>query len=411
MPQYEHQMLCRIAEQPLTPVVDFGMQPLGNGFLTENEISNEYFFRLQLGFSEESTLLQLLRQPEPERMFHNQYPFFSGTSSVMGTHFQTFATWVIDSGFLGDDPFVVELGCNDGVMLKHFASGGIKHLGIEPAENVAEVANQNGVMTISEFFSESLAESVLERHGPADAILAANVLCHISDLRGVIKGFKKLLKPNGIIAFEDPYLGDIISKTSFDQIYDEHVFLFSAHSVQYAFSLEGIELIDVQAQSTHGGSMRYILANRGAHKISSSVEQTLRQEQKQGLHRIDTFDIFRINIEKSRKNILAELNTLKQRGALVAGYGATSKSTTILNFCGIGPDLVEFICDTTPLKQGKLSPGMHIPVVSHEFFQQNPPDVSILFAWNHGREIMSKESAYIEAGGKFLTHVPHVHYV
>ena len=208
--------------------------------------------------------------------------------------------------------------------------------------------------------------------------------------------------------FEDPYLGDVIEKTAYDQIYDEHVFLFSAHSIQYLFRLHGMELIDVQHQKTHGGSMRYVLAHAGAYPATQAVTQLLEKEQAIGLHRLSTFESFRRNVEQSRSNLVSLLRDLKARGKRIAGYGATSKSTTILNYCGIGPDLVEYISDTTPIKQGKFTPGMHIPVKPHDAFEADRPDYAVLFAWNHADEIMAKEKAFVEAGGRWIVHVPKV---
>jgi methylation protein EvaC len=200
----------------------------------------------------------------------------------------------------------------------------------------------------------------------------------------------------------------VIAKTSYDQIYDEHVFLFSALSIQYLFGLHGMELIDVQPQTTHGGSMRYVLAHQGAHPVKDSVARLVASEKEQGLDRLVTFEQFRINVEQSRTNLVKLLKDLKAQGKKVAGYGATSKSTTILNYCGIGPELIEYISDTTPIKQGKFTPGMHIPVVPYQAFKDNPPDYAVLFAWNHAEEIMAKESEFMAAGGKWIVHVPDV---
>ena len=401
--------LCRVSGTPLTKVLDFGMQPLGNGFLEAQDFKDEYFFPMEVGFSEESMMFQLLVQPDPERMFHDHYAFYSSTSSYMKQHFKQFADLVLQSGYLSKlNPFVVELGCNDGIMLKNFVEQGIRHLGIEPSLNVAQEANKHGVTTISEFFSEELAEHLVNEHGQADAFLAANVMCHIPDIVGVVKGIKKLLKPTGVVMFEDPYLGDVVAKTSYDQIYDEHVFLFSALSIQYLFGLQGMELIDVLPQITHGGSMRYVLAHQGAHPVKEAVTQLLAKEKAQGLDRLATFEIFRANVEKSRLDLVTLLKELKAQGKKVAGYAATSKSTTVLNYCGIGPDLIEYICDTTPIKQGKLSPGVHIPVVPYETFKNNPPDYAVLLAWNHAEEIMANEKEYVTAGGKWVVHVPEV---
>jgi methylation protein EvaC len=361
------------------------------------------------GFAEDSKMLQLIELPAPERMFHGHYAFYSSTSSYMAQHFEAFARQVMSTGYLtNDDPFVVELGCNDGIMLRHFAMLNIRHLGIEPSLNVARVANQAGVRTRSEFFSEELADLIVREEGRADAFLAANVMCHIPDIVGVVKGIKTLLKPTGVAMFEDPYLGEVVAKTSYDQIYDEHVFLFSALSIRYLFAAQGMELVDVLPQTTHGGSMRYVLAHHGAYPVKDSVTQLIAKEQVQGLGRLSTFETFGRHVAQSREDLIRLLKDLKAQGKRVAGYGATSKSTTILNYCGVGPDLIEYICDTTPIKQGKFTPGMHIPVVPYEHFKNNPPDYAVLFAWNHAEEIMAKEQAYMVGGGKWIVHVPEV---
>jgi methylation protein EvaC len=342
-------------------------------------------------------------------MFHEHYAFYSSTSNFMAHHFMEFANQVIHSDYLSkDDPFVVELGCNDGIMLKNFAKQHIRHLGIEPSLNVAKEANKHGVRTRHEFFSEELADTIVSEEGQADTFLAANVMCHIPDIVGVVKGIKKLLKPTGVVIFEDPYLGDVVAKTSYDQIYDEHVFLFSALSIQYLFGLVGMEIIDLLPQKTHGGSMRYVLGHKGAHSVKGVVTQILAKEKAQGLDRLETFEKFRVNVEKSKLDLVTLLKDLKSRGKKIAGYAATSKSTTVLNYCGIGPDLIEYICDTTPIKQGKLSPGVHIPVVPYQTFKNTPPDYAVLLAWNHAEEIMAKEKEYLAAGGKWIVHVPEV---
>jgi SAM-dependent methyltransferase len=404
-----NQPVCRISAQALTKVLDFGKQPLGNGFLLPEHFASEYSYPMEMGFSETSMMLQLIQQPAPELMFHEHYAFYSSTSRFMERHFGEFAQQVMESKYLAKtDPFVVELGCNDGIMLKHFAKASIRHLGIEPSRNVAEEANAKGVRTLSEFFNEKMAEKIVQEDGQCDAFLAANVMCHIPDIEGVVKGIRMLLKPTGVVMFEDPYLGDVIEKISYDQIYDEHVFLFSAHSIQYLFGLHGMALIDVQSQKTHGGSMRYVLAHAGAYPVRDAVTKLLLKEQALGLHLLSTFELFREKVEQSRTALVSLLRDLKSKGKRIAGYGATSKSTTILNYSGIGPDLIEYISDTTPIKQGKFTPGMHIPVVPYEIFKANPPDYAVLFAWNHAEEIMAKEKAFIDAGGKWIVHVPKV---
>jgi methylation protein EvaC len=273
---------------------------------------------------------------------------------------------------------------------------------------VAEIARSFGITTISEFFNRELADRIVAEHGLADAVLSANVMCHIPDLSSVAAGIRRLLKPDGVLMFEDPYLGDMIAKTSYDQIYDEHVFIFSAASISWAFGQHGLELIDVMPQVTHGGSMRYILAPKGSHPVSPNVQQQLAKELRLGLNNHETYDQFRVNCEASRDNLIQTLESLRQKGKRVVGYGATSKSTTVTNYCGVGPQHVEFISDTTRIKQGKLSPGAHIPVKPYEAFAENLPEYALLFAWNHASEIREKEQAFKDKGGKWIVYVPKV---
>jgi methylation protein EvaC len=400
---------CRVSNSFLQKFLDFGIQPLGNGFLDKKDFGSEFFYNMSMGFSEESFMVQLIDQPKPEQMFHDKYAFFSSTSKYMHKHFENFALDVLNSGFISNkSPFIVELGCNDGILLKNFANKKIKHLGIEPSKNVAREANKNGVQTVSDFFTENLAKEIVDQYGKADAFLAANVMCHIPDILGVAKGIKAILKSKGVVMFEEPYLGDIISKNSYDQIYDEHVFLFSLHSIKFLFNLVDMELIDAIPQTTHGGSMRYVLAHKGAHQINPSVDHLLAQEKKQKLDRFSTFINFGLEVEKSKRELIKLLQEIKSKGKTIAGYAATSKSTTVLNYCNIGVDLISYISDTTPIKQGKFSPGMHIPIVPYENFVSNPPDYAFLFAWNHMDEIMSKEKNFRTNGGNWITHVPKV---
>ncbi|TQE84016.1 class I SAM-dependent methyltransferase [Leptospira noguchii] len=403
------QTKCRVCNEPLQKILDLGRQPLGNGFLSEDKFKDEYFFQMEVGFSETSKMVQLLEQPKPEKMFHEEYAFFSSTSKYMEKHFREFADLILGSKFISKEkPFVVELGCNDGIMLKNFAQRNIDHLGIEPSKNVATIANQNGVKTISEFFDSDVAQKIVDKHGQADAFIAANVMCHIPDIKSVVKGIATLLKPTGVVMFEDPYLGDVVEKTSYDQIYDEHVFLFSALSIQYLFSLYDLELIDLLPQNTHGGSMRYVLAHKGVYPVHETVHTIVEKEKQRGLDKLETFVKFKENVEKSKIDLVKLLKEIKSQGKRVVGYAATSKSTTILNYCGIGPDLIDFISDTTPIKQGKFSPGVHIPVKAYSEFKSAFPEYAFLLAWNHSEEIMANEQAFIQSGGKWITHIPSV---
>ncbi len=389
--------------------MSFGRMPIANRFLLPEEFPNEYFFELAPAFCNECNMFQLMEQPEPEAMFTAEYAFFSRTSRHMEQHFQHFADQVCTDTLLGrSDPFVVELGCNDGIMLQNFAEKGIRHLGVEPSKNVADVARDRGMNVISAFFSEGLAETIAREHGRADVILAANVMCHISDISSVAAGVSALLKDDGFLIFEDPYLGDVISKTSYDQIYDEHVFVFSALSVSRAFADHGLTLVDVIPQKTHGGSMRYVLVPTGTCEPKSAVSELVKQEISMGLGNPVTFENFKMNCEQSRRELMKILEELKADGKRVVGFGATSKSTTVINYCGITSEHIEFITDSTPIKQGKFTPGAHIPAKSHDAFARNYPDFALLFAWNHKDEIMANETEFTAGGGKWINYVPEV---
>lgn len=403
------QHLCRVSGDVLTSVIDFGNQPLGNGFLQESDFETEYFYPMVMGFSEESKLFQLTEQPIAEKMFHDHYAFFSSTSKNMKKHFKSLADYLLQSKYLNNKaPFVLELGCNDGILLEHFAKLGIRHLGIEPSLNVAMEANKKGVRTNSVFFSDEIAQEILRDEGLVDVFLAANVMCHIPNILDVVKGIKRILNNNGVVVFEDPYLGDVIEKTSYDQIYDEHVFLFSIMSVSYLFGLFDMEIINAEHLTTHGGSMRYTVAHKGVYEVDKSVDFYANKEHELGLDKISTFMEFSKAVANSKIELINLLNKLKAKGKKIVGYGATSKSTTILNYCNISNDLIDYICDTTPIKQGKYSPGMHIPVVPYDKFTEKYPDYAFIFAWNHMSEIQQKEANYLNSGGKWITHVPFV---
>lgn len=405
-----NQQRCRLSGGALEVVLDLGRQPLGNGFLSSFD-RPEFFYSLRCGFNAESRLFQLIDQPSPELMFHQDYAFFSGTSRRMAAHFESFADSVIGRGFVSDDGLVVELGSNDGILLKNFAGRGIRHLGIEPSGDVADVAESQGIRVTREFFDPDLAARILEEDGPADLVVAANVMCHIPDVRGLASGIALLLKSDGVLVFEDPYLGDVVRLGSYDQIYDEHVFLFSALSVKEIFAGVGMELIDVEPQTTHGGSMRYTLAKAGCRDRSAAVEELLSVERSEGLHLVETFRAFAARVDESGRALRLTLENLASQGQRVAAYGATSKSTTVYNYAGIGPELISLVYDNTPSKVGKLTPGRHIPVVDESRFATDPPDVAFLAAWNHEREIMDRHRAFAERGGRWLTHVPQVRFL
>ncbi|MEV7970199.1 class I SAM-dependent methyltransferase [Sphaerisporangium sp. NPDC088356] len=402
---------CRICGGAVEEFLDLGRQPLSDAFPRPADVDAEFFYRLAVGHCVECTMVQLMEEVPRERMFHEDYPYHSSGSSVMREHFTRTALNFIETELTTTDPFFVEIGCNDGVLLRTMAESGIRHLGFEPSAGVANVARERGVRVRTDFFEESTAAAVREAEGPANAIFSANTICHIPYLDSLLRGVDALLTPDGVFVFEDPYLGDIVKKTSFDQIYDEHFYLFSVRSVQAMAERFGFELVDVERHPVHGGEVRYTLARAGARQPTPAVARLLAEEEAQGLARPEVLQGFASSVTRIREDLVALLRSLRADGKTVAGYGATAKSATVTNFCGIGPDLVSYVCDTTPAKQDRLSPGVHIPVKSTEAFTASYPDYALLFAWNHAEEIMAKEERFRESGGQWILYVPEVRVV
>ena len=399
---------CLICESEYQPFVDFGQMPIANAFASKEDIQNEYTFPMKVGFCDKCKMVQLVDQPDREMMFHENYAFFSSTSKYMKQHFKKFADSVSQLQALNKSSFVVEIGSNDGIMLQNFINDEVPCLGVEPSKNVAEVARQKGIEVVTEFFDLGLSEKIVQSHGKADAILSANVMCHIPYMHSIYEGVKALLKDDGVFIFEDPYLGEVIEKNSFDQIYDEHVFLFSALSVSHLANMHDLELIDVAHQVTHGGSMRYTLAHKGAKTVSPNVTELLVKESSIGLDNEMAYSGFADSVDGIKAELIKLLQQLKAEGKKVVAYGATSKSTTVTNYFGITPDLVECIYDTTPIKQNKFSPGAHIPVLPYDQFHSSNPDYVLLFAWNHATEIMEKEKDFMTEGRHWITYIPSV---
>ncbi|MET0234376.1 MAG: class I SAM-dependent methyltransferase [Kibdelosporangium sp.] len=403
---------CRVCGGTVTEFFDFGRQPLSDAFhKPDADFEQEFFFRLAVGLCDTCTMVQLMEEVPRDRMFNEEYPYFSSGSTYMRTHFESLAKYLLSAELTGEDPFVVEMGCNDGVMLKTIADAGVRHLGVEPSGSVADVAAAKGVRVRKSFFEESTAREILAEDGPADVIYAANTLCHIPYMDSILTGVATLLKPTGVFVFEDPYLGEIVARTSFDQIYDEHFYFFTLRSVQEMASRHGLELVDAERLTVHGGEVRYTLAPKGSRTPSDAMKALLAEEEAAGLTDIGTLRGFGAKVEKNRDDLLELLRTAKAEGKRVVAYGATAKSATVTNLCGIGPDLVSQVCDSTPAKQGRVTPGTHIPVVESAEFANPYPDYALLFAWNHAEEIMAKEQAFADAGGKWILYVPDVRLV
>ena len=397
-------MKCKLTDKDIVPFMSFGKMPLANGFLNKDAFNTEYFFEMEVGFSEDLSLFQLNDHPKPEKMFNKKYPFYTGSSELMKLHFKKYADW-IKSEFLNSNSKLIEIGSNDGTFLSNFKNYDIDCVGFEPSENVALKAKKNNIKIINGFFNTYNIKTLRDYTGNTDIICASNVICHIPDLKDLILCIDKLLSKKGFFIFEEPYMGSMFEKVSFDQVYDEHIYLFSINSVKKIFNLYNFELIDVLPQPTHGGSMRYIISRKNEHSISERVIKGLFVENKNNLDNLKSCLEFKKNCEKSKEKIITKLKKFKKEGKEICGYAATSKSTTILNYCNLDTNFINFICDTTKEKIGKFSPGTHIPIVPVSHFHKNLPDVAYLFAWNHKKEIFVKEKNFIKKGGQWISHV------
>ena len=391
-------MKCKITHKPIKPFMSFGKMPIANGFLEKQDFSKEYFYNMEVGFSEDLSLLQLNDHPKPEVMFNKNYPFFTSSSKHMIEHFKNYANFV--RKYLNTNSKLIEIGSNDGTFLKNFSNNSNNIVGFEPSKNVAELAQKNKVPTINSFFNKKTIANINEYLGNTDLICASNVICHIPDLNDLIKSVDMLLSLDGTFVFEEPYLGSMFDQVSYDQIYDEHIYVFSVSSVSKIFERFNLYLVDAIPQKTHGGSMRYVVKRKN--DKSSQIKKIIEEEKIKKLDQIESCLMFKNNCEISKKRIVDKINILKNQGKSICGYAATSKSTTILNYCQIGCDQIDYICDTTSEKIGKFSPGMHIPIKDMDYFRKNQTDCIYLFAWNHKLEIMNKEKNF---KGHWFSHV------
>ena len=397
-------MKCKITGEKLSPFMSFGKMPSANGFLDQKDFDKEFFYEMEVGFSEKVSLLQLNEFSNPVKVHNERYPFYTSSSQYMKNHFSQFANWLKEK-YLISGAKLVEVGSNDGTLLENFKNSNINVVGFEPSKTIAELANKKNIKTINKFFNSQNLEEIKSFHSCVDVICSANVIAHIPDLKDVIESTDKLLSSKGLLIFEEPYLGSMFSKISYDQIYDEHIFMFSVSSINKIFALFDFELVDVLPQVTHGGSMRYVIGRKNKHKKSEIISRILDEEQNKRLDTIESCLDFKKACELSKKMTIEKLNEFKSNNKKICGYAATAKSTTVLNYCNITDNLIDYICDTTSEKVGKFSPGAHIPIVPMSHFKKNIPDIAFLFAWNHKEEIFSKEKDFKKNGGTWFSHV------
>ena len=383
--------------------LDLGRQPIANKFLKEDEINDEFFFDLKVVFDEETKLVSMKDFVKPELMFNEDYKYNTSLSTPMVNHFRQTAQ-MLENRF--QPKKVLEIGSNDGPFISNFPVE--DSLCVEPCDNFARVTADMGYMTRTEFWTTELSDKIKDSDGEMDLIYSANCICHIQDLDDCFSAVANLLSDKGVFVFEDPSLLRMLERGSYDQIYDEHAHVFSVTALDNILKKNGLTLFDVDNISVHGGSNRIYARKSSDAVVKDSVTRNLMEERQFGVDKFETYQIFADRIEKSKKDLVNLLTKLKNEGKKVISIGATSKSTTVFNYCGIRSDLIEFITDTTPDKQGTLAPGSYIPVVARDIVNLSEYDYAFLGAWNFKDLIANKERDFVENGGKFITHVPEI---
>jgi 2-polyprenyl-3-methyl-5-hydroxy-6-metoxy-1,4-benzoquinol methylase len=401
---------CRFSGQPLHHTfVDLGMSPLANSYLTAEHLNQaEKFYPLHAYISEDTLLVQLEQFETPDHIF-SDYAYFSSYSESWLRHAAAYTDLMVETFGFNQDHQVVEIASNDGYLLQYFVQKGIPVLGIEPAANIAEVAKAKGIPSITKFFGVQTAKELVVQGIQADLLLGNNVLAHVPDLNDFVAGMKIVLKPSGIITMEFPHVLQLIQGSQFDTIYHEHFSYFSFLAIEKIFAAHGLSLFDVEELSTHGGSLRIYAQHQGAEKPVSERLIALRaKEAAFGLDKLETYTQFGEQVRETKHKLLSFMLNAKQEGKSIVGYGAPAKGNTLLNYCGIGRDFIDYTVDLNPYKQNMFLPGTHIPIFAPDKVRETQPDYVLILPWNLKEEIMQQMSFIEEWGGKFVVPVPEV---
>jgi len=390
--------------------VDLGMSPLANSYLRPEQLEcMEAFYPLHAYVCAKCFLVQLEQFSTPHEIF-SDYAYFSSFSDSWLAHAKAYVDMIVDRFRLDGNSTVVEIASNDGYLLKNFVSRGIPVLGVEPAANVAEAAIKKGVNTKVAFFGEKTAVDLRTDGWSADLIIGNNVLAHVPDLNDFVEGLKVLLKPNGLVTMEFPHLLQLMEQNQFDTIYHEHFSYFSFLAVEQVFARHGLRLFDVEELSTHGGSLRIYACHDqdGSKPIGGRARELKAREETAGFCRLNHYLSFGPQVEATKRKLLAFLISAKEEGKQVIGYGAPAKGNTLVNYCGVRTDLIDYTVDRSPHKQGHYLPGVRIPIRAPEYIRQTRPDYVLILPWNIREEIMQQMNFIREWGGKFVVPIPEV---
>ena len=402
---------CRFCNKPLKhTVIDLGMSPLCESYVTAGDLSRmEPFYPLHLKICEECYLVQLEEYVNPENLF-TEYAYFSSYSDSWLEHASNYVSMISERLALGASSLVVELASNDGYLLQYFLKKGIPILGVEPAANVAKVAEEHGVPTLVRFFGGRMAREMLAQRRSADLVIGNNVLAQVPDLNDFVDGIQTILKRGGIATLEFPHLQRLIEENQYDTIYHEHFSYFSLISVERIFAAHGLVVFDVEEIPTHGGSLRIYLrhANDKTKPAASRVDMLREREVAAGLDKMEAYATFADRVMESKRALLELLIGLRRKGMSVVGDGAPGKGNTLLNYCGIRTDFLEFTVDRNPYKQGRFLPGTHIPIHPVERIRETRPDYILILPWNLKDEILAQLAYARDWGAKFIIPIPFV---
>jgi len=405
--KFKHNDTCRFCGSPdMVKFIEMGNMPLAGGFLRKEDIPDEKLYPLDVYFCKECYLVQLLDVVPKETLFE-EYFYMSSTTRTLSQHFENLAK-MLKERFLKDGSLVVEIGSNDGVLLRPLKHMKISSVGFEPAKNIAKIAKSYGLNIINDYFTEKSASKAAKKEGRADVVSASNVFAHIEDLHDVVRGVKAVLKDDGVFIFEVHYLLDLIEKMQYDTIYHEHLYYHSIIALQNFFKKFGMEIFDVERIPIHEGSIRVFVKNAANknQRILTSVGKLADLERKSGLDAPPTFVEFGEKVREHKSKLTSLLRKLKSDGKKIVGYGAPGRGNTLLNYCGIGKDILDYVTDESPVRMGKFIPGMHIPIISPENIGKTKPDFALMIAWSYMNEILSKEQDFIKRGGRFIVPLP-----
>lgn len=399
---------CRMCKNNnIIKFLDLGFSALSDNFLTKEQLEEpETFFPLTVYFCTNCGLCQLGHVVSPELMFNENYPYDSSTTKTGTNHFTKMGIDICNRFNLKPNSLVIDVGSNAGVLLSGFKSKGMKVLGIEPSSNVAKIAMKNDIDTLIDFFSNKLTEKILDKYGKVSVITGTNVFAHIDNLEDFMLTSNSLLLEDGIIVIEAPYLLHLIEKLEYDTIYHEHLSYLSVKPIVEFCKQSDFEVFDVEEQSIHGGTLRYFIGRKNKRKISQNVFDYIKLENERDLYSITKLRDFAKSVENHRMKLLQLLHDLKREGKKIVALSAPAKGNTLLNYCKIGPELLDYATERNPLKIGKFTPGMHIPVYSDEKLLEDQPDYALILAWNFAEEIMRNNSEYRNKGGKFIIPIP-----